>query len=176
MARPSEYDPKYCDEVVAHMAEGYSLESFAAKLDVTRQTLYNWAEKPEFFDAIKRGREKSQWHWEQIGQKGAKGKIKNFNVTAYIFTMKNLHRWRETEPDPLALIAARISAPAKKDMTEGEKLDYAKGLREQLDEFINSRQPILEAKAIGLDKEPLNERETHDVGALPVALDDLKRR
>lgn len=172
-----DFKPQYIKEIEEHMAKGFSAESFCAIIGIHRTTLYNWAERyVEFFYAIKRGREKSQLYWEEIGQRGAKGKIRNFNVTAYIFSMKNLHRWRDNEPDPFAMIAARIGQPtAKKDMTEDEKLAYAKGLIRELTEFVDSRQPILDAHTVGLDKDPVNERDANDVGKLPVALSDLKR-
>jgi hypothetical protein len=171
-----QFKPQYIKEIEEHMAKGFSAESFCAIIGTHRRTLYNWAERyPDFFHAIKRGREKSQLFWEEIGQRGAKGKIRNFNVTAYIFSMKNLHRWRDNEPDPFAMIAARAQTPVKKDMTEEEKLAYAKGLIRELKEFVDSRQPILDAHTVGLDKDAVNERAADDVGKLPVALSDLKR-
>ena len=57
---PTKYKPEYCERVQKHMAKGYSFESFAAGIDVDRQTLYDWyAVYPDFKKAKARGDEKS---------------------------------------------------------------------------------------------------------------------
>ena len=51
--RPSLYDPKYCEEVVALGRIGKSIEQIAANLNVSLRVLYDWRDKhPEFLHAL----------------------------------------------------------------------------------------------------------------------------
>ena len=69
VGRPTDYKPEYCEMLIKHMAEGLSFECFAALVDTSRETLYNWTEKhPEFLYAKKRGLEKCQLFWEKLGK------------------------------------------------------------------------------------------------------------
>jgi len=71
MGRPSDYDPSYCDLVLALGEAGKSKAYMAAKIGVSRQTLENWsAAHPEFLDAITRAALLSQAWWEDAGQAG----------------------------------------------------------------------------------------------------------
>ena len=66
MGRPTDYDPKYCEELIAHMKEGFSLEAFAGRIGVCEKTLYNWRDAhEEFLQAIKRGQPASRFAWEK---------------------------------------------------------------------------------------------------------------
>lgn len=99
--RPTDYDPKYCDELVAHMASGLSYESFAGVIGVARSTLYEWEKHQEFSDAKSIGVEKGRLFWEKRGIAAMSGSVvpgfdhKKFNVTAWIFGMKNRFGWRD---------------------------------------------------------------------------------
>jgi hypothetical protein len=96
MARPSDYTEAYCTQLITHMEEGLSFESFAGAIGVCKQTLYNWIEQyPEFLDAKKAGFEKSRLTWERIGLKIAKNG--EGNPTAFIFNMKNRFKdeWKD---------------------------------------------------------------------------------
>ncbi|HEY5236497.1 MAG TPA: hypothetical protein VIJ14_09990, partial [Rhabdochlamydiaceae bacterium] len=76
------------------LAMGKSLAAVCAALDVSRQSIHNWRkEQTEFNDAIERGLQKSQAHWEDIGMDGVTGSYEKFNAAPWIFTMKN--RFRE---------------------------------------------------------------------------------
>lgn len=89
--RPTDYKPVYCDEVISHLGEGYTLASFAGIIGADRQTVYNWADAhEEFFDAIKKGRAKGQHIWEQRLSKQAIDGAGN--TAAIIFAMKNLYQ------------------------------------------------------------------------------------
>jgi hypothetical protein len=56
MPNPTLYDPKYCDEIVAFMQQGYSIGAFAGSILVHRATLYRWREDhPDFDEAMKIG-------------------------------------------------------------------------------------------------------------------------
>lgn len=95
--RPSKYDPAFCDAVVEHMSEGASLTSFAASIDVCRDTLTEWCSvHPAFSSAVKRGKAKCASWWEDIAREGAQGNS-DANPTLCIFGLKNMSPddWRE---------------------------------------------------------------------------------
>lgn len=101
VGRPTKYKPEYCEMVIEHMSEGFSVESFAALVDTHKQTIYNWMqEHPEFLDAIKIGYDKSRLWWEIQGMNGLwSTKAGSFNSSNYIFQMKNRFReeWRDKQ-------------------------------------------------------------------------------
>ena len=94
--RPTDYKAAYCDEVVSHLGDGFTLASFAGIIGASRQTVYDWADAhPEFLDAIKKGRAKGQHLWEQrLTTQATSG---TGNTAAIIFAMKNLYQddWAE---------------------------------------------------------------------------------
>lgn len=71
MARPTVYDPAYCDQVVDLGKQGKSKAQMAAAFDVSRQTIDNWgAAHPEFLEALMRADAHCQAWWEDQGQLG----------------------------------------------------------------------------------------------------------
>lgn len=50
---PSKYKPEFCEQLVEHMSEGYSFESFGALIRVGRDTLYRWTREIEDFKEAK---------------------------------------------------------------------------------------------------------------------------
>lgn len=105
VGRPSKYDPAFCDLLEGHFAEGFSYESFAGVVGVSKQTLYDWEKAhPEFLDAKKAHEAKSQFVWEKrlnILASSGEG-----NATAIIFGLKNRasDSWRDVK-------ATEISGP-----------------------------------------------------------------
>lgn len=74
---PSKYKPEFCEQLVEHMKEGGSIDSFGAKIDVARQTIYNWLEsQAEFLDARKRGEAFLHQFYERLGRMIATGQIR----------------------------------------------------------------------------------------------------
>jgi hypothetical protein len=96
IGRPTKYKKEYCEQLVNHMAKGFSFESFAGSIGVNRDSLYEWCKVyPDFSDSKKCGLDKSLLFWEQIGMDGLMGKIENFNASTFIFSMKNKHFWTD---------------------------------------------------------------------------------
>lgn len=91
VGRPTDYKEAYCNEVLEHLAEGFTLASFGGIVGASRDTLYEWAKvHPQFSDAIKKGRAKGQHLWEQrLAAQAASGAG---NTAAIIFAMKNLYQ------------------------------------------------------------------------------------
>jgi hypothetical protein len=94
IGRPSKYDPAFCDDVVAFLAQGYSIAAFAGKIGVDPATVKRWADdggefsKPEFCDAVKIGRAKAVLWWEERNRELAMGESKA-NPVSVIFGLKN---------------------------------------------------------------------------------------
>ena len=98
VGRPTKYDPKYCDMIIEHMAEGASMASFAAEINVARSTLNEWIENyPAFSEAVKIGKAKCAAWWERLGREGAMGG--DVNPTLVIFGLKNMaaEDWRDRQ-------------------------------------------------------------------------------
>lgn len=100
MARPSDYLPEYCQMLLEHMSEGFSYETFAAKIDTCRQTLYNWEkEYPEFLDTKRIAIEKCQLWWEKRGMDLYSSKEgPNLQASLWMFQMKARFRWKDQDP------------------------------------------------------------------------------
>lgn len=94
MARPSKYNPSYCNEIIETMATGYSLTAFAGVIGVCRDTLNEWQrEYPEFSDAVKVAKAKRTLALEGDLLKAESGPL----VTSRIFALKNAapEEWRD---------------------------------------------------------------------------------
>lgn len=87
--RPSKYLPEYCDAVIEHMQDGASLTSFAASIDVCRNTITTWADQhPEFLVAVSRGKAKCAAWWERVAR--ANAVTGDGNATLTVFGLKNM--------------------------------------------------------------------------------------
>jgi hypothetical protein len=100
--RPTLYKPEYCDQLIEHMADGRSFESFGAKIDVSRATLYNWREtNKEFLDAFNVGQLK---HFAWMEEKARAHLVEHFqgpklNVGLFKLFMANIHGWRDSKSE-----------------------------------------------------------------------------
>lgn len=81
--RPTKYRPEFCQDIVDHMRQGYSIETFPAllydkyRLMLSKDSIYEWEEViPEFSDAIKAGRALSQKYYEDIARSGMTGNLR----------------------------------------------------------------------------------------------------
>jgi hypothetical protein len=89
--RPTLYDPAYCEAVVVHMADGASLTSFAAEIDVARSTINEWMDvHPEFSEAVRRAKAKCAAWWEKRGRSIAETGGGPGAGTLVMFGLKNM--------------------------------------------------------------------------------------
>lgn len=87
--RPTKYRPEYCEQVIEHMADGASLTSFAAQIEVARSTINEWIDNhPEFREATSIGKAKAAAWWEKVNRGLATGG--EGNATSTIFGLKNM--------------------------------------------------------------------------------------
>lgn len=109
--RPSKYDPAFCEQIVAFMAQGYSVAAFAGHIDVARSTINEWADQhPEFSEALSRGKNKRLLHWEtdalRVAQKGGGPGT----ATIITFGLKNMGGEDWNAPDRVEM-TGRDGAP-----------------------------------------------------------------
>jgi hypothetical protein len=97
MARPSKYDPAYCEQVIELGKQGMSIVEIACALGVHRETIEkNWPEKhPEFSEAFARARDESQAWWEKAGREGLTADKFNAQVWSRSMAARFPHDWRE---------------------------------------------------------------------------------
>lgn len=97
LGRPTKYKEEYCQMLIEHMSSGLSFESFAAVIDVNRDTLYEWAKvHSDFSDTKKRAFDKCLLWWEKAGIAGLWGtKDSQFNTGVFVFSMKNRFKWTD---------------------------------------------------------------------------------
>jgi hypothetical protein len=97
--RPTLYEPRYCEELVADMTAGFSMGAFAGKIGVARSTLNEWAEhNPEFSEAISRGKAARLRHWEEAALNVAKRGGGPGTAQIITFGLKNMDGgdWSDT--------------------------------------------------------------------------------
>lgn len=89
--RPTKYSSDMCEKVIEYMSQGDSKTAVAAKLDISKETLYEWVNTiPEFSYALKKGMNLCQQWWEDLGKEvilQGQG-----NAAVWIFNMKNRFR------------------------------------------------------------------------------------
>lgn len=92
MGRHTEYDANVHPQRVIELAqEGKSIVQIAVAMEVSRATLYRWAEaNREFGDTLKEAQEISQAFWEEVlvGNATYEGANAQHNTTSLIFLMK----------------------------------------------------------------------------------------
>lgn len=94
--RPTAYKEEYNQQLIDHMAQGYSFESFAANVRVAVRTLYYWANEHDgFLQAKELGYALCRKKWETWGIAGMMGQVQGFNNTVWIFNMKNMFGYRD---------------------------------------------------------------------------------
>jgi len=120
MGRPSKYEARFCDLVVEHMAEGASLTSFAAEIDVARSTINEWmGEHPDFSEACARAKAKCAAWWEKVNRSLALTGEGNAGACKLGLTNMAADDWREkTETkhdvsDTLADMMSRIDGNSR---------------------------------------------------------------
>lgn len=72
IGRPSTYDPKYRDMLIAHCEQGLSIETFAASIGKHRSVINRWAvENEDFKEAFELAKDKHRLFYERIIAKAA---------------------------------------------------------------------------------------------------------
>lgn len=143
MANHSKYKPEYCEMLVKHMSDGLSFESFAAVAKVNRDTLYEWLKVHDSFAKAKAdGFSENLLFYEKIGRAGMTGKLPGFNITAWIFNMKNRHGWRDRQPEEVDKTIINNNSTVTK--MSDEDLDAA--IEKEIEERVQQKLKTMEVK------------------------------
>jgi len=109
--QPTKYQPKFCQEIIEFMSQGFSAEAFAGYVCVSSDTIYEWAKvHPEFSEAKRIGIEQCRIYWENIGRKHIINKTdktkrgfdedmkaRSLNTGVWCFNMSNRFNWRNVD-------------------------------------------------------------------------------
>jgi len=128
VGRPSLFKHEYCQQLIDHMAQGYSYTTFAAKTGTHLDTLYDWEKLyPEFLEAKKTAFHQCQLWWEKQGiaglwqDSGGEGPNRNLNPSLWIFNMKC--RFPKDYRDVVRheFVPGNLDAMTKKELIEETK-------------------------------------------------------
>ena len=90
VGRPSKYDPRYCEEMVAFCADGFSLTGYAGFIGVDRDTLTAWADAyPEFSLACRKAKAARTLGLEKDASRVRKDGGGAGSATLIVFGLKN---------------------------------------------------------------------------------------
>jgi hypothetical protein len=96
MGRPTTYRKEYCDLVIELGKRGKSIAYMASQMDVSRETVYEWARvHPEFSDALTRAKAHAQSWWEDAGQNALMMPGFNSSVWAKSMAARFPEDWRD---------------------------------------------------------------------------------
>lgn len=117
------------------MKDGKSYKSFAAKLLVSVDTLYEWEKAhPEFSESRKIAQGICESWWEEQGRLGAWDEENGpkLNPSKWIFNMKARFGWRDKEPDIIAPVIQQGSSEDLKEL-KAMLVDFNRPVAEQND-------------------------------------------
>lgn len=98
--RPPKYRKEFHPEEYLRLSKsGKTLAQIAAVFDISRETVYAWAEKhKEFSDAFKKGKQLSEVWYMDLLQGAIIGKLPpgvKFNLGAFCWATKNMFGWTD---------------------------------------------------------------------------------
>jgi len=145
LGRPSNYSPAFCDLVVQYGRQGMSLVEIASELQISRTSMYDWAQKfPEFSTALTRAREESQAWWERVGRFGIFRGDNEIDSNLWFRNITNRFKadWGQTKAPE---VEALDTIDAKPIAIDADKLDPEK--RELLKSLLLELRQIGEAES-----------------------------
>jgi len=95
--RPTKYSEDYCEQLIDHMSQGLSFDTFAGRIGVNPDSLYEWVKRhPAFSEAKKIGTGKRNFLVEQafVASTMNPGKHK-YNTAQMIYWTKNTIGWSD---------------------------------------------------------------------------------
>lgn len=122
--RPTTYKPEYCEMVIEAAREGKSLTSFAADIDVGRQSITDWAKAHEEFSlAVTRAKAITGAWYERQQRRLIEEGGTSAQSTLVVFGLKNMASddWRE-----------KLDVGLSGDLNLNAKLDLSGLTEEQL--------------------------------------------
>ena len=98
MGRPTKYSPEIGEVVFDLMDDGLSVVQVARKLNVSRSTIYKWAEdNSDFSDTLTRAREASEAFWEYKFTSMMQSRASDSSQSLIKLYFANRFSWREND-------------------------------------------------------------------------------
>ena len=98
MGRPTKYSPEVGEVVFDLMDDGLSVVQVARKLNVSRSTIYKWAEdNSEFSDTLTRAREASEAFWEDKFVSMMQSRASDSSQSLVKLYFANRFKWSEND-------------------------------------------------------------------------------
>ena len=98
MGRPTKYSDKIGELVFSLMDDGLSVVQVARKLNVSRSTIYKWAEdNSEFSDTLTRAREASEAFWEDKFISMMQSRASDSSQSLVKLYFANRFKWSEND-------------------------------------------------------------------------------
>lgn len=111
--RPTKYRKEFCKQLIEHMAEGFSFESFAGTVDTHRAVVHEWVKRhEEFSEAKKEGDAKARIWWEKLHRRCAA--TGEGNATMIVWAQKN--KWPKQYCERVAKGANQIEHNIKQNL------------------------------------------------------------
>lgn len=126
--RPTLYKPEYCETVIELGKKGFSPAQVASHLEVTRQSLIEWAKvHPEFSTAFNLYKEHCQSWWENAGMEGMFLGGAGFNAAVWKASVQARFREDYTERQEIHQTGTMEHKINIGDMTDEELASIALG-------------------------------------------------
>lgn len=133
--QPTKYRKEYCKKLIEWMSQGFSFESFAGTVDVSRQTVHDWVKaNEEFLEAKRIGDSKSRIWWEKLHRRCAG--TGEGNATMIVWAQKN--KWPKEYRERAAKQKFQIDQKLNHAMTGDFKTLVANMTPEQLYGLISA--------------------------------------
>jgi len=98
MGRPTKYSAEVGEVVFSLMDDGLSVVQVARKLNVSRSTIYKWAEdNSDFSDTLTRAREASEAFWEYKFTSMMQSRASDSSQSLIKLYFANRFSWREND-------------------------------------------------------------------------------
>jgi hypothetical protein len=140
------YKKEYCKLLIDLFKKGKSVCHFCAKLEIGRQTFYDWLEtQKEFAEAYDRAKEANEAWFTDLGVSGASGEIDGFNQTAWSILMRNKHNYTEHRKIKIDFTNCKTATEMQKALNEqSAKCKLTAAELKNLSEYINNCMKIEE--------------------------------
>lgn len=89
LGQPTKYREEFCQQLIDHMAQGFSFRTFATKIMIARSNLYRWVEEyPEFKEAKSLGEDLALQFFEKCKIDKMTGKNMRIDTGLVTFALK----------------------------------------------------------------------------------------
>jgi len=122
--RPSKYTKTMCTAIIECGKEGMCLAEMAAELDISRSTLFEWAEvHPEFSDAFTRAQELAEAYWAKQLRDGLKKTPSEFQGPANLkYMAQRFKGWSEKAHVDTKEVAPEAEAETPDDRSAARRV------------------------------------------------------